>query len=62
MSDDKRLVSVLGSTGSIGLNTLDVIAHHPDQFGVYGLAANASVETMLEQCLRFRPRVKRLAA
>ncbi len=49
------MVSVLGSTGSIGVNTLDVIGRHPDRFGVYGLAANSSVDTMLQQCLLHRP-------
>jgi len=49
-------VSVLGSTGSIGVNTLDVIARHPERFGVFGLAANTSVAGMLEQCLAFQPR------
>lgn len=52
----KRLVSVLGSTGSIGANTLDVIARHPDRFEVYALAAHSSVEIMLAQCLAFKPR------
>lgn len=52
----RRMVSVLGSTGSIGVNTLDVIAQHPDRFAVFGLAANASVAPMLAQCLAFRPR------
>jgi 1-deoxy-D-xylulose-5-phosphate reductoisomerase len=46
---------VLGSTGSIGVNTLDVIARHPDRFGVYLLAASTSVDAMLEQCLAFQP-------
>jgi 1-deoxy-D-xylulose-5-phosphate reductoisomerase len=49
------MISVLGSTGSIGVNTLDVIARHPGQFGVYALAANASVDAMLAQCLAFEP-------
>ena len=49
------MISVLGSTGSIGVNTLDVIARHPEQFGVYALAANSSVDTMLAQCLAFEP-------
>ena len=49
------MVSVLGSTGSIGVSTLDVIARHPDRFGVYGLAANSSVDTMLEQCRIHKP-------
>jgi 1-deoxy-D-xylulose-5-phosphate reductoisomerase len=50
------MVSVLGSTGSIGVNTLEVIARHPGRFGVYGLAANTSVAALLAQCLAFRPR------
>ena len=49
------MISVLGSTGSIGVNTLDVIARHPERFGVYALAANSSVDTMLAQCLAFEP-------
>jgi len=52
----KRQVSVLGSTGSIGVSTLDVIARHPDRFEVFALAANSSVDKMLEQCLAFHPR------
>lgn len=51
-----RQVSVLGSTGSIGASTLDVIARHPSDFSVYALAANRSVAAMLEQCLAFHPR------
>jgi 1-deoxy-D-xylulose-5-phosphate reductoisomerase len=47
---------VLGSTGSIGVSTLDVIAQHPQRFAVYALAANSSVDTMLAQCLAFSPR------
>ncbi|MFK8050259.1 MAG: 1-deoxy-D-xylulose-5-phosphate reductoisomerase [Halioglobus sp.] len=50
-----RLVSVMGSTGSIGVNTLDVIAQHPQLFQVFGLAANTSVDAMLAQCLVHRP-------
>ena len=56
MAGDQRMVSVLGSTGSIGVKTLDVIARHPDRFRVYALAANSSVDTLLEQCLAFEPR------
>ena len=43
------MVSVLGSTGSIGSNTLAVIARHPERFGVYALAANSSVDTLLQR-------------
>jgi len=49
-------VTVLGSTGSIGANTLDVIARHPDRFEVHALAAGRQVEALLAQCARFNPR------
>lgn len=54
-------VSVLGSTGSIGVNTLDVIARHPASYRVYGLAANTAVDTMLAQCLQHQPAVAVMA-
>lgn len=53
---EPRLVSILGSTGSIGVSTLDVIARHPADFRVYALAANSSVEAMVGQCLEHHPR------
>jgi 1-deoxy-D-xylulose-5-phosphate reductoisomerase len=56
----KRL-TVLGSTGSIGESTLDVVARHPQRFGVLALAANASHEKLAAQCERFRPRYAALA-
>ncbi|HEY1393888.1 MAG TPA: 1-deoxy-D-xylulose-5-phosphate reductoisomerase [Methylibium sp.] len=49
-------VCVLGSTGSIGANTLDVIARHPQRYEVFALTANSRVDLLLEQCLRWRPR------
>jgi 1-deoxy-D-xylulose-5-phosphate reductoisomerase len=48
-------VAVLGSTGSVGANTLDVIARHPDRFEVFALSAGSQVDLMLQQCARFRP-------
>jgi len=48
-------VTILGSTGTIGVQTLDVIARHPDDYQVFALAANASVDVMLKQCLTFKP-------
>ncbi len=56
VSERPRQVSVLGSTGSIGVNTLDVIARHPERFEVFALTANASIETMQAQCDQFAPR------
>ena len=55
MSRPQRQVSILGSTGSIGVSTLDVIARHPSEFAVYALAASTSVEAMLAQCRAHRP-------
>ena len=50
-----RGVAVLGSTGSIGVSTLDVLAQHPDRYRVVALTANTGVDKLLEQCLQFRP-------
>ena len=52
----KRL-AILGSTGSIGVNTLDVIRHFPDRFEVVGLAAGMNIKLLKEQILQFRPRM-----
>ncbi len=58
----KQRVAILGSTGSIGTNTLDVIARHPDRFEVVALTAATQVETMLGQVARFKPRVVAMAS
>ena len=53
----KRLrLCVLGSTGSIGVNTLDVVARHPDRYEVFALSAHSRVEPFAAQCLALRPR------
>jgi 1-deoxy-D-xylulose-5-phosphate reductoisomerase len=49
-------ITVLGSTGSIGTSTLDVIARHPDRFEVFALTAARQVDLMLAQCAQFKPR------
>jgi 1-deoxy-D-xylulose-5-phosphate reductoisomerase len=46
---------VLGSTGSIGTNTLDVVARHPGRFEVFALAGGRRVDELLAQCLLWRP-------
>lgn len=51
-----RNLTILGSTGSIGESTLDVVARHPDRFHVIALTANRNVDKMLAQCQRFQPR------
>jgi 1-deoxy-D-xylulose-5-phosphate reductoisomerase len=53
----RRRVTVLGSTGSIGVNTLDVIRAHPDRFQVVALTAGQQVERLAQQCLEFKPRI-----
>jgi 1-deoxy-D-xylulose-5-phosphate reductoisomerase len=50
-------VTILGSTGSIGVSTLDVLARNDQQFSVYALAANRSVDKLFEQCQQFQPQV-----
>ncbi|MFK8019509.1 MAG: 1-deoxy-D-xylulose-5-phosphate reductoisomerase [Pseudomonadales bacterium] len=49
-------VTVLGSTGSIGESTLDVIRRHPERWSIFALSANTNVTCMLKQCREFRPR------
>ncbi|ASP39258.1 1-deoxy-D-xylulose-5-phosphate reductoisomerase [Bacterioplanes sanyensis] len=50
-----KRVTVLGSTGSIGMSTLDVVRRHPDKYRVYALSAAHNVERMLEQVREFKP-------
>ena len=58
----KQRVTVLGSTGSVGVNTLDVVAAHPERFEVFALSAATSVDVMLAQCARFKPRYAVMAS
>ncbi len=53
----KQRVTVLGSTGSVGKNTLDVVARHPERFEVFALSAHTNVDEMLAQCLQYKPQV-----
>lgn len=48
-------VTILGATGTIGVNTLDVMSRHPDRYTVVALTANRNIERLLEQCLHWRP-------
>lgn len=52
-----KAVTILGSTGSIGVSTLDVLSRHSAQFSVYALTANGSVDMMFKQCLEHQPKV-----
>lgn len=51
----RQRITVLGSTGSIGVSTLDVIARHPDRFEVFALSASTRMEQILQQCVQFKP-------
>ncbi len=52
-----KRVAILGSTGSIGVNTLDVIRAHPDRFKVVALTAAKQVDVLAEQCAEFNPAI-----
>ena len=50
-----RQLTILGSTGSVGVNTLDVVARHPERFRIAALTARSRVDILFDQCVRFRP-------
>ena len=52
---DIRSITILGSTGSIGVSTLDVVARHPDRYRVHALTGHTRVAELAEQCRRFVP-------
>ncbi len=52
----KQCLTILGSTGSVGVSTLDVIARHPERFEVFALTANVQWSLMLDQCAIFKPK------
>ncbi|HEY6094439.1 MAG TPA: 1-deoxy-D-xylulose-5-phosphate reductoisomerase [Gallionellaceae bacterium] len=56
MNNNLMRLTVLGSTGSIGTSTLDVVARHPDRYQVVALTAFRQDELLFEQCKRFAPR------
>ena len=51
----KQNITILGSTGSIGTNTLDVLSNHLDRFQVFALTASKQVDLILAQCAKFKP-------
>ena len=51
-----QTLSILGSTGSIGVSTLDVVARHPEQFQIFALAGHTQTAKLAEQCRQFKPR------
>ena len=56
-----KKIAVLGSTGSVGTQTLDVISREPDAYEVVGLAAGTNIDLLLEQTIKFRPQVVSVA-
>jgi len=50
-----QMLTILGSTGSIGVNTLDVVSRHPDKFQIFALTGAKQVDLMLAQCAQFKP-------
>ena len=57
MNGNRQKLTVLGSTGSIGVSTLDVVSRHVDRFEVFALTADTSVDTMAKQCAAFKPSI-----
>ncbi|MGJ7496105.1 1-deoxy-D-xylulose-5-phosphate reductoisomerase [Variovorax sp. RT4R15] len=58
----RQRITVLGSTGSVGVSTLDVIARHPERFEIFALSAATKVDELLAQCARFKPRYAVMAS
>lgn len=56
-----KAITLLGSTGSIGTQTLDIVAQYPDQFRLVGLAAGRSIAKLVEQIRQFRPEIVAIA-
>jgi 1-deoxy-D-xylulose-5-phosphate reductoisomerase len=54
-------IAILGSTGSIGTQALEVISSHPDRFEVYALTANRNVDLLIQQAISFQPEVVAIA-
>ncbi|MBC7994997.1 MAG: 1-deoxy-D-xylulose-5-phosphate reductoisomerase [Rhizobacter sp.] len=52
----RQRVCILGSTGSVGANTLDVMSRHRDRYEVFALSAHSRVDTLLAQCVQWKPR------
>ena len=58
----QQKLTILGSTGSVGVSTLDVVSRHPDRFEVFALTAATQVDLMLQQCAQFKPRFAVMAS
>ena len=56
-TNKQKAITILGSTGSIGTQTLDIVSHHPDKFRVVGLAAGSNVNLLAEQIRTYKPEI-----
>src|SRR5690606_12819415 len=56
VAETMQSLTLLGSTGSIGASTLDVISRHPDRYQLFALTANRQWQALADQCLRYKPR------
>ena len=54
-------ISILGATGSVGINALDVISRHPKKFSVTALSTNQNIDLLYEQCVKFHPKYAAVA-
>ena len=50
-----QTLTLLGSTGSIGVSTLDVVRRHPERYRIYALCAHTQIDRLFEQCVEFKP-------
>lgn len=57
MNKDKRTLAILGSTGSIGTQALQIVREYPDKFDIYALTANNNIQLLIEQAIEFLPEV-----
>lgn len=57
MEKKRKQIAILGSTGSIGTQALDVIDQHPDKFQVYALTANNNIDLLIKQAVKFQPEI-----
>ena len=57
MNSTRQRLAILGSTGSVGTSTLDVVARHADRFEIVGLTSYQRTDLLVQQCLKFRPRL-----
>ena len=56
MNQSKKQLTILGSTGSIGKNTLNVVSYHLDRFELFALTGAQQVDLMISQCMQFKPK------